>query len=126
MARILLVEDNKEFRSMLRALLQEAGHEVVEAGDGQAAIEHLRRTAYDLLVTDVLLPQADGTEVIKAVRGVNGKISIIAISGGGRELPAVVALALTEALGAHRTLFKPFRDAELLAAVKELLPVASS
>lgn len=126
MAKVLLVEDNDEFRSMLRAILQAAGHEVIEAEDGQTAIDHLHRTTCDLLVTDVLLPRADGTEVIKAASGVNAGIPIIAISGGGRELPAVVALALTEALGAHRVLFKPFRDTELLAAADELLSEGSS
>ncbi|MGH6939477.1 response regulator [Hypericibacter sp.] len=122
MARILLVEDNREFRSMLRNLLRAAGHEVTEAENGRVAIACLRSASHDLLVTDVLLPEADGTEVIKVAAALHEDIPIIAMSGGGRELPAVVALALTEAMGAHRALFKPFRDTELLAAVDDLLP----
>jgi CheY-like chemotaxis protein len=122
MARILLVEDNREFRSMLRDLLRAAGHEVTEAENGRVAIACLGSARYDLLVTDVLLPEADGTEVIKVAATLHEDMPIIAMSGGGRELPAVVALALTEAVGAHRALFKPFRDTELLAAVDDLLP----
>jgi two-component system, chemotaxis family, chemotaxis protein CheY len=122
MARILLVEDNREFRSMVRDLLRAAGHEVIEAEDGRAAIGCLSSATYGLLVTDVLLPEADGTEVIKIAGALHQGMPIIAMSGGGRELPAVVALALTEAMGAHRALFKPFRDTELLAAINELLP----
>lgn len=122
MARILLVEDNRQLRSMLRDLLRAAGHAVTEAENGRVAIACLRGAGFDLLVTDVLLPEADGTEVIKVAATLQDDMPIIAMSGGGRELPAVVALALTEAMGAHRALFKPFRDSELLSAVDDLLP----
>jgi len=121
MARILIVEDTPDFRLMMRDILQTAGHEIVEAENGNAAIRKMESGSFDLLVTDVLMPESDGIELINTVAHQGGNLPILAVSGGGRNLPAAVSLALTEAAGAHRTLFKPFRAAELLAVVDELL-----
>lgn len=123
MARILIVEDTPDFRSMMREILQTAGHDVAEAGDGLAAMRQIESGSFDLLVTDVLMPESDGIELIRTLAKQKRRLPILAVSGGGRDLPAAISLALTEAAGAHRTLFKPFRAAELLAAVDELLAV---
>lgn len=121
MARILIVEDTPDFRLMMRDILQTAGHEIEEAENGKAAIRKMEGGSFDLLVTDVLMPESDGIELIHTLAQQGRSLPILAVSGGGRNLPAAVSLALTEAAGAHRTLFKPFRAAELLAVVDELL-----
>lgn len=121
MARILIVEDTPDFRQMMVEMLETAGHQVAAAENGNAALAQLERDSFDLLVTDVLMPESDGIELIRALGRKGWSLPILAVSGGGRNLPAAVSLALTEAAGAHRTLFKPFRAAELLAAVDDLL-----
>lgn len=121
MARILIVEDTPDFRQMMVEMLETAGHRVAAAENGNAALAQLERDSFDLLVTDVLMPESDGIELIRALGRKGWSLPILAVSGGGRNLPAAVSLALTEAAGAHRTLFKPFRAAELLAAVDDLL-----
>lgn len=121
MARILIVEDTADFRMMMRDILETAGHEIAEAENGKAAVDRMDETDFDLLVTDVVMPESDGIDLIRTLADRGRRLPILAVSGGGRHLPAAVSLALTEAAGAHRTLFKPFRAAELIAAVDELL-----
>lgn len=121
MARILVVEDVPDFRLMMRKILGSAGHDVVEAENGHDAMRQMDAGRFDLLVTDVVMPESDGVELIRSLTRRGERLPILAVSGGGHNLPAAVSLALTEAAGAHRTLFKPFRAAELLSAVDELL-----
>lgn len=121
MARVLVVEDTPDFRQVMRDILQTAGHEVTEAENGKEAVRKMDAATFDLLVTDVLMPESDGIELIRTLARRGISLPILAVSGGGRNLPAAVSLALTEAAGAHRTLFKPFRAAELLAVVDDLL-----
>ena len=121
MARILIVEDTPDYRLMMWEILQAAGHEIAEAENGVVAIELLNKGKYDLVVTDVVMPKSDGIELIRTLARQGINVPIVAVSGGGQHLPAAVSLALTEAAGAHRTLFKPFRAAELTATIDELL-----
>ncbi len=121
MARILIVEDTPDFRQMMADILRTGGHEVEEAENGNSAVDRLERTRFDLLVTDVLMPESDGIELIRTLSRKGWVLPILAVSGGGSNLPAAVSLALTEAAGAHRTLYKPFRAAELISAVNDLL-----
>jgi CheY-like chemotaxis protein len=121
MARVLVVEDVAEMRTTIRTMLESAGHTVTEAENGRAGIGVLRSdAALDVLVTDILMPEADGLEVIRAAAD-RGGLAIIAISGGGNYMPAAVSLAMSEAFGARKVLFKPFRKAELLEAVDSVL-----
>jgi CheY-like chemotaxis protein len=121
MAKVLVADDVPEMRSMIRSMLESAGHEVMEAHDGRAAIKVLQGTeAVDIIVTDILMPEADGLEVIRAAAD-RPELGIIAISGGGNYMPAAVSLAMSEAFGARKVLFKPFRKQELLDAVNTVI-----
>jgi CheY-like chemotaxis protein len=121
MAKVLVVDDVVEMRSMIRSMLESAGHNVTEANDGRAAIKILQGPdPIDVLVTDILMPEADGLEVIRAAAG-RPELGIIAISGGGNYMPAAVSLAMSEAFGARKVLFKPFRKQELLEAVSAVI-----
>ena len=121
MAKVLVVDDVVEMRSMIRSMLESAGHAVSEAGDGKAAIDLLQGSGpIDVLVTDILMPEADGLEVIRAA-ATRADLGIIAISGGGNYMPAAVSLAMSEAFGARKVLFKPFRKQELLDAVSSVI-----
>ena len=120
MARILIVEDNTQLRQMLRMTLERAGYETAEAADGDEAIEMTRKSRYDVVITDIVMPEKDGLEMIRVLREDNPDTKIIAISGSGRVAPTIY-LGAAKGLGAQRTFNKPLEREELLAAVRELL-----
>ena len=120
MARILIIDDEDELRSMLRQMLEHAGHEVTEAADGAIGIEIYERDTPDLIITDIIMPEKEGVETIIALRRADPTLPIIAISGGGR-LDATDFLSMAKKLGARQTLTKPFRRDQLLEAVSECL-----
>jgi CheY-like chemotaxis protein len=118
--QILIVEDDDELRSVLREVLEREGYGVAEAADGKAAMELQRLTGADLVITDIIMPEMDGIETIMALRKGFPWVKIIAMSGGHRAGPRAF-LNLAKALGAHRTLHKPFIFEDMLDAVDELL-----
>ena len=121
MARILVIDDETEMRSLLRAVLEQAGHEVLDAADGNAASELCRGGSVDLIITDLLMPVQDGLEVIVEMKRERPDIKVIAVSGGGRA-GQLDLLPAARQLGAARTFEKPFSTRELLDAIAELLP----
>jgi CheY-like chemotaxis protein len=123
MAQILIIDDEDEVRSMLRQMLEQAGHEVTEAVNGTEGIEIYEQDAPDLIVTDIIMPEKEGVETIISLRRADPDLPIIAISGGGR-LDATDFLTMARKLGARHTLSKPFRRDQLLDAVRECLSEA--
>ncbi len=120
MARILIIDDEDELRSMLRRMLEQVGHEVTEAVNGTEGIQSYEQDRPDLIITDIIMPEKEGVETIIALRRADPDLPIIAISGGGR-LEATDFLTMARKLGARRTLSKPFRRDQLLEAVDECL-----
>jgi DNA-binding response OmpR family regulator len=120
MALILVVEDEQMLRTTLRAILQRAGHEVVEADDGAKAMEIFLVNRPDLVITDIIMPNREGVETIREMRTAAPDLPIIAMSGGGSR-GGELFLSLAARLGATQTLAKPIRQAELLAAVDACL-----
>jgi CheY-like chemotaxis protein len=82
--RILIVEDNKDSREMLRVLLELAGHEVHEASDGPGGMEALRRVRPDVALVDVGLPGFDGYELARRAREAGETPMLVALTGYGR------------------------------------------
>lgn len=121
MKRILVIDDHTALRQMLRRILEREGYEVVEAGDGKEGMELYRQVPADLIITDVVMPEKDGVEIIRELKRDFPDVRIIAISGGSRTLDAQYCLAAMKALGALYLLTKPFGRKELLEAVHELL-----
>lgn len=120
MARVLVIEDDSDFRDTLAAMLRSADHEVQCVRNGREALELLASATYDLLVTDVLMPEVDGIELLTTMRKMRSRLPVIAISGGG-SMPASLALSLSTSLGASAVLFKPFYTQELLETVDRAL-----
>ena len=116
MARILILDDNLEMLEMQAEHLRDEGHDVTLSAKGPAAIAGIKTGGFDLLVTDIIMPDMDGIEVIMNLRKLQPPIKIIAISGGGR-INARDHLKLATLLGVHGTLEKPFSGAELCLAV---------
>ena len=121
MASILLVEDDEQLRSMLRIVLDRAGHEVQEAGNGKEALEIYNRRPTDLIVTDIVMPDKEGLETILEFRRIYPDVKIIAMSGGGRT-GAHNYLQLAKKLGADYILTKPFSNQEILDGIHTVVP----
>ena len=121
MARVLVVEDSDAVRMAVTDVLELAGHCVTEAANGREAVDYMRREYFELVITDVLMPELDGVEVIKAVRQLHPSTRVIAMSGGAPNLPAGYALKMVEMFAADAVLYKPFLNAELEETVGRLL-----
>ena len=119
MARILIIDDDALLRGAIRVVLESAGYEVIEAGDGGAGLRLYREQGAELLLVDLFIPEPDGLEVIRTVRAEVPGAKIIAMSGGGSL--KLDLLAAAEAFGASLALWKPFVPSVLLAAVGGLL-----
>lgn len=105
---------------MLTALLARSGYAVVEAEDGQDGLGKFRTEAVDLVVTDIIMPEQDGTGVIIELQKMKKAVPIIAISGGGRNTGNEY-LRIAMVFGAKKVFAKPLDIEVFLEAVKELL-----
>lgn len=120
MARVLIADDDLAVRMMLRQILEEAGHEVAEARNGQEAIRLYRQSPAELLITDIVMPEKDGLETIFELRQDFRDLKIIAMSGARRS-GVNSYLQMAQQLGAHRVFVKPWDPKRLLEAVDELV-----
>jgi DNA-binding response OmpR family regulator len=115
--RILVAEDERGVAAFLRQGLREAGYAVDVARDGQDAMDFLRGMEYDLVVLDIMLPRADGFEVVKQARSRGSRVPIILLTARGELGDKVRGLDA----GADDYLTKPFSFPELLARIRALL-----
>ena len=120
MPSILLIEDNDLFREALANALTERGYTVSQAADGEQGVKMFRAKPTDLVITDIVMPNKDGTAVVAEFRREYPGVGIIAMSGGAALDPALY-LELAGAFGANRTLKKPFTLPTLLQAIDEVL-----
>jgi DNA-binding response OmpR family regulator len=120
MARILVMDDDDVLRGALRVVLEAAGYDVLDAGDGEAGLRLQREQGADLVLVDIFMPKRDGLGVIQALRASDAQPKIVAMSGGGHTGQQEVLKSAT-AVGASRTLRKPFQPRELLTAIREVL-----
>lgn len=120
MARIIIVDDEPLICEMLEEVLTGAGYEVVCAMDGRKAAKLMQEASFDLVITDILMPEKDGLETIEAVRKNHPDAKIIAISGGS-PIRETDLLGWASGLGAAYTFQKPVACEELLAAVNDCL-----
>jgi CheY-like chemotaxis protein len=120
MPGVLLVEDDKELREMLKMSLFRSGFTVMEAENGKDAIAHFKPLVTDLVVTDLIMPEEDGLKVVIKLREMKPSIKIIAISGGGKVGPGSY-LNLAKALGADAIFSKPFSINDLISKIEYLL-----
>ena len=117
---ILLIDDDEQFRLMLRYMLESAGYTVVETANGRDGVCRYRQTPTDVVITDLIMPEQEGAETIEILRRDKPEAKIIAISGGPRG-GKMDCLEMAKHLGAQRILRKPFEREELLQALRELL-----
>jgi YesN/AraC family two-component response regulator len=125
MARILIIDDEPQIRSMLKLMLERDGYEVAEAPDGIEGIRIYRRNPADLIITDLIMPNKDGIGMIIDLKKEFPNVKIIAMSGGGLNKPEGY-LKGAKKLGAACTLTKPIDRDEMLRAIKNVLKSPST
>lgn len=120
MSAILVIDDDASVREVVREMLELEGHAVTMAENGQEAMSKLTGGGFDLVITDLIMPEKEGIETIAEIRRRSSAIPIVAISGGGRLGPGDY-LETARYIGADATLAKPFTRQELLTTIESLL-----
>jgi CheY-like chemotaxis protein len=120
MRTVLVVDDGAFMLDFVRKILQSAKYNVVTAATANAGITAYREHKPDLVVTDVLMPEKDGLELIRELRELDPAVRIVAISGGG-STKFTNALSAAQAFGAQAAVRKPFAPNVLLEAVSRVL-----
>jgi Response regulator containing CheY-like receiver, AAA-type ATPase, and DNA-binding domains len=120
MARILIADDSPDLLQVLVMILRDAGHQTTAARDGQEALSLLKRIEFDVMITDIVMPNKEGMETIMEARRLVPGLKIIAMSGGGW-MSAQHYLDVASKLGASVVLTKPFSGDDVLAAVRRVL-----
>jgi DNA-binding NtrC family response regulator len=115
--RILVVDDSTAMIAALLGTLEDSGYEAVGAGDGQEALRRLRAEAFDLVVSDVVLPGLGGLQLLEEVRRLHPELPVLLVTGYAT--PEVARDALSK--GAAGFLEKPFTIEQLLQSVRAAL-----
>lgn len=122
MANILVIDDDEDIRDLVEMMLIDDNHSVTTAVDGQQGMGLYRLAKFDLIITDILMPNQDGIEVIIEMDKSCKKTPIIAISGGGRGICTADFLLLSAwTIGVKETLKKPFSALQLRHAIGRTL-----
>ncbi|MFA6172520.1 MAG: response regulator [Kiritimatiellales bacterium] len=121
MAHILVVDDDTGITTVIREMLTRLHYDVLTAKDGKEALEKLALGPVDLVVTDIIMPEMDGIDLIIAIQRTFPRVRIIAMSGGGAEAGPKAYLKSARQLGAAYCLPKPFMIDQLAAIVSKAL-----
>ncbi len=121
MGKILIIDDEPYILLMLKKMLEKAGHEVYLASNGREGMALFEKASADLVITDIIMPDKEGLELILEMKKQRPALKIIAMSGGGRISPESY-LECAKHFGAEKVFQKPFSQKDLISAVKELIP----
>lgn len=121
---ILVADDDPDYQLRFREWLEGAGHRTLKALSGVEAIRTLHQQPVDLVITEVIMPDGDGLEVLLELKKMHSEIPRIAVSGGGRYLPAHDCLRVARGLGAQEALLKPLSSERVLLAVAQATATA--
>ena len=119
MVKVLVIEDEKAVRKLVGRMLESRDHTMIEASDGVQGLQAFQAEKPDVVVTDIIMPNADGLEVIRKIMEWEPEAKIIAISGGGR-VEERTYLNYAKKFGARAILAKPFEPDELLSLIESL------
>ncbi len=114
---ILVAEDDELILRTIEHKLLKEGYEVILSRNGNEAIEQLKKTVVDLIITDIMMPFASGVEILSAMNSIGKKIPVIMLSSMGQEEVILNAFDL----GASDFIVKPFSPNELMLRVKRLI-----
>jgi CheY-like chemotaxis protein len=117
---ILVVDDDELIRALLRNVLERQGYRVTDATNGEEGVAKYLEHRPDIVITDMLMPGKEGSEVIREIRAVDTAVKIVAMSGGGFTHDMSHLHAATQ-IGADRQIKKPFTPKQINEILKELL-----
>lgn len=119
MLKVLIVDDSRIFRKILRTVLEENGHQIIgEAGNGQEALDLLKEINPDLITLDITLPVMDGLEALKHIKEDHPDPKVIMVSAAGQKSKIIDALKF----GADDFIQKPFEPENITMVIKKLFP----
>lgn len=121
---ILVIDDESAVRLGFEQFLTKAGYRVTSAEDGREGMSLMRKQPPDLIITDIMMPEMDGLEILMEINKLKLNIPVITISGGMKTRPASF-LPQAKRFGASRVFSKPVNLPELLTAIQELLAGAA-
>lgn len=116
MASVLLIDDDESYRGLLKIILESGGYEIVEAEDGKEGLKKLAESSIDLVITDIMMPEKDGIEVLVELKKRHNKLPVFAISGKEE-----MYLKTAQLLGACEVFKKPICPEAIITAVKKHL-----
>ena len=125
MAHILVIDDDAAIQMLFTQFLSHLNHRVETASDGKKGLAKMKEDTPDLIITDIMMPEMDGLELVQAIRDCYPTLPVIAISGG-MQTSAVNFLPLAKRFGAFRVFEKPVALGKLKEAVDELLSTSVS
>ncbi|MDX9786220.1 MAG: sigma-54 dependent transcriptional regulator [Desulfobacterales bacterium] len=120
MANILVVDDEKRIRHLLSIMLERAGHQVVQAGDGIEALQMLEKAAFDIVITDIRMPKMSGMELLKKIKSAGLACPVIFITAHATIDSAVEIMRL----GAADYITKPFEEDRILLTIERSLNIS--
>lgn len=121
MARILLIDDDQQLLQLMEITLKKAQHKVTAVSNGKLGLTQLAQYEFDLVITDIIMPEKDGIEVIIAMSRMEKRPALLAISGGSQRLDAIQLLKTAKVMKVDMVLAKPITPSGLLEAVETLL-----
>lgn len=119
MKKVLLIDDDELVLYALKKYLERKGFEVETLSSGQKAVKKYESFKPDIIVSDIIMPDVEGIELITTIRSIDANIPIIAISGGSRRLDTSYLIS-AELIGANASLEKPFEEEELVEYINKL------
>lgn len=118
MANILLVDDSRTSRKILRNILESAGHTIVdEATDGEQAIEKYIASKPDVITLDITMPVMDGIEALKQIKMVDSDAKVIMVSASSQKDKLIEAVKY----GAEDFIAKPFEPSQIITVLDKLI-----
>jgi CheY-like chemotaxis protein len=114
--RVLLIDDEEMVRQVVRRMLERSSHEVTEAENGRVGLERLKAGGFDLAITDIVMPEMEGLDLLAAVRQLYPDLKVIVMSGGDRT-GNIDILGTAEKLGASAVMHKPITLKDLATAL---------
>lgn len=120
MKNILIIDDDKSLRLIIKEKIKKSNYKIFEASNGKEGIEIYHKNDIDLIITDLIMPEKEGIETIIELKKENKDVKIIAISGGGYFNPEDY-LEAAEGLGAIKTFIKPIDFEKFTKFINELL-----
>jgi len=125
MARILVIDDQEPIRRIVRRTLEQDGHEVFDASDGEIGMDILETQAFDVVITDIFMPGQDGIVTLRQIRKRFPAVKVIVISGG--DSSGLLDLRKdAELLGAVSSLQKPFNARDVMDKVRAALEAGTA